>query len=90
MTLLPLGPNCRKDRNKMPPRRSSGSEMGGGGGAGTKYLEATAGTTPIVKSIPLREPPLYPVRLVALRCESADFLGARWKYLFQSIISKLV
>ena len=85
MTLL-LGPNCRKDRNKMPPRRSSGSEIGG---AGTKYLEATVGTTPIVKSIPLREPPLYPVRLVALRCESADFLGARWKYLFQSI-SKLV
>ena len=76
--ILPSGPNSRKDRNKIPPSGSGEFEIGG---AGRKCLEGVVLVPPIVKSKPLRVPPLYPVRLVELRCESTDFLGARWKCL---------
>jgi hypothetical protein len=85
---LPFGPNSRKDRNKMPPQRSCWSLISCSGGleiGGMKCLETTRGILPIVKSKPLRLPPLYPVRLVVLRRESAVFLGERWKCLLPLI-----
>lgn len=85
---LPFGRNSRKDRNKMPPHRSGWSPNSCGGGlevGGTKCLESTGVILPIVKSRPLREPPLYPVRLVELRWESAVFRGERWKCLLPLI-----
>ena len=86
---MTLEPDTRRMvRRRAPPRRSGaslGASLGGPSGwisedeSAGKYGLAleVGGGAPSVKSRPLRDPPLYSVRLVKLRWESNERLGAR-------------